>query len=399
MIEPRQTADTTLFPAIQTAAPTSQAAGEIDEEARAFAPRTPTPAMVTTQPEQALEFARLPTLTEALGRVTGMEAADPRVQAALIRSVTGSKLPTEAQMPKEVEEEAKIRATARGLLAQRPDLGQDAALTLARQHVQGTAVSPTMLPDKPLTAEEQLKQDMARRQTEFLGQMQGMDVSTPQGRRQTAEAARRLGLVDIATKIEQGLPAPQVSTADHVDDKGNVTRVTTVTDPVSGQTQRFTATFPGLGKGREPRQVAQAEILQSLGFVIAGRPELALPEHRGLQPDQARQIAAVVSRATQQVSPSLAAGVISVNLERIDGELKRLQAIKGAAKTDAERLRAETMIETLLIQREALQTSLDQFMVPGELPSAPRQPAPGTSAPGPTDDPARRRLQESGALR
>lgn len=92
------------------------------------------------------------------------------------------------------------------------------------------------------------------------------------------------------------------------DAKGGVTPITIQTDPRSGQPVQVTgATVEGAGQPQKPERAQQHELLQSLGYVIAGVPEKAMPEHRALSPQAAQTVRDTIGHASQQVSPQLAA--------------------------------------------------------------------------------------------
>jgi hypothetical protein len=74
----------------------------------------PVPGTVETEPAEQRRFTRMPTLTEALGRVS--EVGDETTRAALIRSILASKLPTERALPGEVEQARSQEAIVQGLL-------------------------------------------------------------------------------------------------------------------------------------------------------------------------------------------------------------------------------------------------------------------------------------------
>ena len=175
---------------------------------------------------------------------------------------------------------------------------------------------------------------------------------------------------------------------------GTVTPIITQTDPRTGQPVTITGTAQvGAGTPQKPERPAAHELAQSLGFVILGQSDKAMKEHQGLSVDQAQRLRTIIAQADQQVTPQLAASVLSLQIEDLDEGLKRLDSKIGAAKSDRERMTLETERTQRKIERDALKSALRRYATPGPL-SANPPPAPAGAT---RIDPSR--LREAGIIR
>lgn len=179
------------------------------------------------------------------------------------------------------------------------------------------------------------------------------------------------------------------------DAQGNVTPITVQTEPRSGQPVQIRGeTVKGVEAPQKPERASSHELAQSLGFVILGQPDKALPEHRGLGADQAQRLRNIIGQADQQVTPQLAASVISLQLDEMDTGLKRLDQKISGAKTDRERMMLETERTQRQLERDALSRALNRFATPGPLSATPSTPTPAGTTRVDTG-----RLRDAGVLK
>ena len=256
----------------------------------------------------------------------------------------------------------------------------------------GLGVSPleAVLPNRPPEAIQQLREQI------FLGR-------EPKPEQIAAEFGVPLEKIAGGRELAQARVKPPYApiVREHTDAQGNVTQLTTTVDPNTGQPRTIMEPRGPIGTPRAEPQLSQAEILNSLGMVVVGQSGKALPMHQGLTPEKAQEIRDVIRSASGSGDASLAAGIISIRMERLEKEVDDLSNRASGERNEQKKLRIETELTQKRLQLESLDRSMDIFVTQG-ISSVQRRQGVQTPTPAPPGSPGaterRKRLQESGIL-
>jgi hypothetical protein len=197
--------------------------------------------------------------------------------------------------------------------------------------------------------------------------------------------------------------APHVSQTTNA--AGQVTNLAVSVDPNTGQPVLQHTVVPGPGGGpagqpQQPPSLNQAEILNSLGSIIAGRGP-TLPIHQGLTPETASTIVDTMRRANAQASPDLAAALIIKQRDEAKDQLDKVDLRAQGAKNDKDRMQWETKRDQLKLKVDEYDRALQPFIQSGLRDIAPQGKPKGQPTPSgnPNADAARKALRDAGVIK